>query len=77
MLQVISVSVLARRIPAATYRLVGMAMLVMNLLETIRDVGTGTALVREQAMPDELASTGFWLIIRGTRTSPLTMLKQR
>src|SRR5271167_3256157 len=61
LLQVISVSVLARRIPAATYGLVGMAILVTNLLETIRDLGTGTALVREREMPDELVSTGFWL----------------
>ncbi len=61
LLQVISVSVLARRIPAATYGLLGMAILVTNLLETIRDLGTGTALVRERAMPEELVSTAFWL----------------
>jgi O-antigen/teichoic acid export membrane protein len=60
-LQVISVSVLARRIPPAAYGLVGMAVLVTNLLESIRDMGTGTALVREREMSDELASTGFWL----------------
>ncbi len=60
-LQVVSVSVLARRIPPAAYGLVGMAVLVTNLLETVRDLGTGTALVREREMPDELASTGFWL----------------
>jgi len=61
LLQIVSVSVLARRIPPAAYGLVGMAVLVTNLLETIRDTGTGTALVREREMPDELASTGFWL----------------
>jgi len=60
-LQIISVSILARRIPPGVYGLVGMAVLVTNLLETIRDVGTGTALVREREMPDELASTGFWV----------------
>jgi O-antigen/teichoic acid export membrane protein len=60
-LQFISVSILARRIPPGIYGLVGMAVLVTNLLETIRDVGTGAALVREPAMPEELASTGFWL----------------
>ena len=60
-LQIVSVSVLARRIPPAAYGLVGMAVLVTNLLETVRDMGTGTALVREKEMPDELASTGFWL----------------
>src|SRR5271165_1958002 len=61
LLQIASVSILARRIPPGVYGLVGMAVLVTNLLETIRDVGTGTALVREREMPDELASTGFWV----------------
>lgn len=61
LLSVISVSVLARRIPPATYGLVGMAVLVTNLLETIRDVGTGTALIRERELPGSLASTAFWL----------------
>ena len=60
-LSVISVSVLARRIPAATYGLVGMAVLVTTLLETIRDVGTGTALIRERELTDDMASTAFWL----------------
>jgi len=61
LLQIVSVSVLARRIPPGVYGLVGMAVLVTNLLETIRDVGTGTALVREREMSDEVASTGFWV----------------
>jgi PST family polysaccharide transporter len=60
-LSVISVSILARRIPASVYGLVGMAVLVTNLLETIRDVGTGSALIRERELPDNLASTAFWL----------------
>lgn len=60
-LSVISVSVLARRIPAAIYGLVGMAVLVTTLLETIRDVGTGTALIREPELTDDMASTAFWL----------------
>ena len=47
MLSVISVSVLARRILAAIYGLVGMAVLVTNLLETIRDVGTGIAVLQQ------------------------------
>jgi O-antigen/teichoic acid export membrane protein len=61
LLSIVSVSVLARRIPPATYGLVGMAVLVTNLLETIRDVGTGTALIRERELPESLASTAFWL----------------
>ena len=50
-LSVISVSVLARRILAVIYGLVGMAVLVTNLLETIRDVGTGIA-VPQQPISD-------------------------
>ena len=61
LLSIVSVSILARRIPPAIYGLVGMAVLVTTLLETIRDVGTGTALIRERTLPDELASTAFWL----------------
>jgi lipopolysaccharide exporter len=61
LLSIVSVSILARRIPPATYGLMGMAVLVTNLLETIRDVGTGTALIRERELPDALASTAFWL----------------
>src|SRR6516225_10952216 len=60
-LQVISVSVLARRVPPAAYGLIAMAFLVTSLLETIRDAGTGTALIREKEMTDEIASTAFWL----------------
>ena len=61
LLSIVSVSVLARRIPPVIYGLVGMAVLVTTLLETIRDVGTGTALIREPELPDSLASTAFWL----------------
>src|ERR1019366_2577973 len=61
LLSIVSVSILARRIPPSTYGLVGMAVLVTNLLETIRDVGTGAALIRERECPDDLASTAFWL----------------
>jgi PST family polysaccharide transporter len=61
LLSVVTVSILARRIPPRAYGIMGMAILVTNLLETIRDLGTGTALVREQTLSDELASTAFWL----------------
>ena len=56
-LQVISVSVLARRVPPTAYGLMGMAQLVTNFLESLRDLGTGAALVREPEVSDELAST--------------------
>src|ERR1017187_3503389 len=60
-LQVISVSVLARHVPPAAYGLIAMAFLVTSLLETVRDVGTGQALIREREMSDDLASTVFWM----------------
>jgi O-antigen/teichoic acid export membrane protein len=78
LLQIASVSILARRIPPGVYGLVGMAVLVTNLLETIRDVGTGTALVREREMPNELASTGFWLnCMTGAAITLLLLLAAR
>ena len=40
-LQVISIAILARRVPPAAYGLIAMAFLVTSLLETVRDVGTG------------------------------------
>lgn len=60
LLQVISVSVLARHVPPAAYGLVAMATLLTNLLETVRDLGIRYAMVREREMPDELVSTVFW-----------------
>ena len=58
-LSVISVSVLARRILAAIYGLVGMAVLVTNLLETICDVGTGIA-VPQQPISDFVRWMRLW-----------------
>ena len=68
LLQLVSVSVLARYVPPAAYGLVAMSALLTNLLETVRDLGTRYALVREREMPDELVSTVFWLncILGGT-----------
>src|SRR5215472_16441386 len=61
LLQVVSVSVLARHVPPAAYGLIAMAFLVTSFLETVRDAGTGTALIREREMSDEIASTVFWM----------------
>src|SRR5262252_1147622 len=61
LLQVVSVTVVARHVPPAAYGLVGMAILVTGLFETIRDAGIGQALIRERDMTDDVASTGFWL----------------
>jgi O-antigen/teichoic acid export membrane protein len=59
--QVASVSVLARRVPPSAYGLVAMACLITAFLETVRDAGTGVALVREPEVSDDLAATVFWL----------------
>lgn len=61
LLQVASISVLARRVPPAAYGLMAMAVLVTNFLETFRDMGTGFALIREPHVSEELASTVSWL----------------
>jgi O-antigen/teichoic acid export membrane protein len=61
LLQFLSVSILAHRVPPAAYGVVAMAVVVTNLLETVRDLGTGEALVREQEMSHEIASTAWWL----------------
>ena len=61
LLQIASVSVLARKVPPSAYGLVAMAVLITNFLETVRDAGTGSALVREREVSDDLAATVFWL----------------
>ena len=60
-LQLVSVSILARHIAPGAYGLVAMAALVTNFMETLRDVGTGYALVREREVNRDLSSTIFWL----------------
>ncbi len=74
-LQVVSVSVLARHVPPAAYGLIAMAFLVTSLLETIRDAGTGSAMIREREMNDDIASTVFWLnCVLGGAVSVLVVL---
>jgi O-antigen/teichoic acid export membrane protein len=60
LLQVGSVSVLARRVPPSGYGLVAMAVVIIAFLESVRDAGTGSALVREREVSDDLAATVFW-----------------
>ena len=71
-LQVVSVSVLARRVPPTAYGLMAMAVLLTNFFETLREVGTGTALIREPEVSDELAATVTWInLALGLATSLL------
>jgi O-antigen/teichoic acid export membrane protein len=61
LLQVASVSILARKVPPSAYGLVAMAALLTAFLEMLRDAGTGYALIREREVSEELVSTVFWL----------------
>ena len=61
LLQVCSVSVLARKVPPSGYGLVAMAVVIIAFLECVRDAGIGSALVREREVSDDLAATVFWL----------------
>ncbi len=61
LLQVASVSILARKVPPSAYGLVAMAALLTAFLEMLRDAGTGYALIREREVSTELVSTVFWL----------------
>jgi O-antigen/teichoic acid export membrane protein len=74
LLQVVSVSILARRVPPAAYGLVAMATLVTTFLETVRDGGIGYALGREREVSDELGSTAFWLSCTLSVASTLTVI---
>jgi len=61
LLSVLSVSILARHVPPSAYGLIAMAAVLMNFLDTFRDLGTTNALVRETTLTDSLVSTVFWL----------------
>ena len=60
-LSVVSVSVLARKVPASAYGLVSMAMVLTNFFDTFRDLGTTSAVVRETYLTDAIVSTLFWV----------------
>src|SRR5262245_60675911 len=61
LLSILSVSILARHVPPAAYGVIAMAAVLINFLETFRDLGTTNALVRETNLTDTLLSTVFWL----------------
>ncbi len=61
LLSLVSISILARHVPPSAYGLISMAAVVTNFLDTIRDFGTGAALIREPEVSNELLSTVFWV----------------
>ncbi len=61
LLSVVSVSVLARRVPPAAYGLLSMATIITNFVEIFRDLGTWTVLVREREVSGRLLASLFWL----------------
>src|SRR3954454_7317088 len=61
LLQILSVTVLAHKIPPSGYGLMSMAAVLSNFLETFADLGTAAALVRTSKLTDSLVSTVMWL----------------
>ena len=61
LLSIVSVSVLAHKIPATAYGILSMATVLTNFFDTFRDLGTNSALVRESHLTDGIVSTVFWL----------------
>ena len=61
LLQILSVTVLAHKIPPSGYGLMSMAAVLSNFLETFCDLGTAAALVRISKLTDGLVSTVIWL----------------
>src|SRR3954447_16735292 len=59
-LSLVSVSVLARRIPPSAYGLIAMAGILASFFETFRDLGTTNAIVRETDVSGNFESTLFW-----------------
>ena len=60
LLSILSVSVLARRVPPEAYGLLSMAGIVTNFMDSFRALGTGNALIREGEVSERLLSSLFW-----------------
>jgi PST family polysaccharide transporter len=59
--QVVSLIVLSRLLPAADFGLMAMAAVVMNFANLFRDMGTSAALIQRRELTKELLDTVFWL----------------
>jgi O-antigen/teichoic acid export membrane protein len=61
--QLVSVAVLARLLPPASYGVMAMAMTVTNLAYLFRDLGTATAIIQRKDVADDLLCAIYWLNI--------------
>ncbi len=61
--QLVSMAVLARLLPPASYGLMAMAMTVTNLAFLFRDLGTSAAIIQRPHLSEALACTLYWLNI--------------
>lgn len=61
MLQIASVTTVARVLGPGAYGIMGMAALLLAFVVGLRDLGTGTAIVQRLTISDRLLSSLFWL----------------
>lgn len=61
LLQLVSMSVLARILPPSDYGLMAMAWTATNLASLFRDLGTASALIQKQELNERIKSTVFWM----------------
>lgn len=59
--QLINIVFLAKIIPPEEYGLMAMALVIVNLGNLLRDLGTSSAVIREKELTNELVNTVFWL----------------
>jgi O-antigen/teichoic acid export membrane protein len=59
--QLVSVAVLARLLPPASYGVMAMAMTVTNLAYLFRDLGMGAAIIQRKQVADDLLCAIYWL----------------
>ncbi len=61
--QLLSVMWLARLLTPADYGVVALALVVTNLANLVRDMGTGLALIQKRDLNDESILTAFWFTV--------------
>jgi O-antigen/teichoic acid export membrane protein len=59
-IQLVSITVFARLLPASDFGLLAMATVVTNFANLIRDMGTAAALIQKAELSRELLDTVFW-----------------
>jgi len=59
-IQLVSLVILARLLPASDFGLLAMANIVTNFAMIIRDMGTGAAVIQRTTLSEELLDTVFW-----------------